>query len=346
MRLIDRIVQCRLPFIVEDRLTGRRTRLSGAMDAAPELQRCPIRYVFDDDLTRLCVDLAYSRGTSVLACIDLIRMPAERVWVEWNEAPWQEALSEYGFQCADVDPSTAGHRGVLIRSSADGLRGAFRSYWNIGNDDSGVHASAALARFYLDAVDGGARGRPDGCGIARISDREMDPEAVLSRCFHFEFEESWARYYDEANLSVSQYHAIQRHTIGGIAIAVPVLLAFFLLLATRSGLPQRPVGLAPLNRARARKGRPPLLDHVQVGSPILTGCAVPRAGKEQARVRRGPRLHHVRGHLVRRDNQLFWRVPHLRGTATAGVVKSRTVVWRFDAGSAGRVDRDSSGSVP
>jgi len=35
---------------------------------------------------------------------------------------------------------------VFIRSSADGLRGAFRSYWNIGNDDSGVHASAALAR--------------------------------------------------------------------------------------------------------------------------------------------------------------------------------------------------------
>jgi hypothetical protein len=91
-----------------------------------------------------------------LACIDLIRIPAERVWVEWNEAPWQEALSEYGFQCADGHPSIAGHRGVFIRSSADGLHGSFRSYWNIGNDDSGVHASAALARFYLDAVEGGA----------------------------------------------------------------------------------------------------------------------------------------------------------------------------------------------
>jgi hypothetical protein len=36
-------------------------------------------------------------------------------------------------------------------------------------------------------------------------------------------------------------------------------------------------------------------------------------------------LHHVRGHIVRRGNKVFWRSPHLRGDARLGVVRSRTV---------------------
>lgn len=45
--------------------------------------------------------------------------------------------------------------------------------------------------------------------------------------------------------------------------------------------------------------------------------------------RRSPRLHHVRGHLVRRDNKVFWRIPHLRGNASRGVVRSRMVCLSY-----------------
>jgi hypothetical protein len=38
----------------------------------------------------------------------------------------------------------------------------------------------------------------------------------------------------------------------------------------------------------------------------------------------------VRGHLVRRGSELFWRVPHLRGNVRAGIVRSRTVTWTID----------------
>jgi hypothetical protein len=38
----------------------------------------------------------------------------------------------------------------------------------------------------------------------------------------------------------------------------------------------------------------------------------------------------VRGHLVRRGSQLFWRVPHLRGSARQGSVRTRTVTWTFE----------------
>jgi hypothetical protein len=39
---------------------------------------------------------------------------------------------------------------------------------------------------------------------------------------------------------------------------------------------------------------------------------------------------------VRRGSQLFWRVPHLRGSARSGVVRTRTVIWTFDGATGGR----------
>ena len=47
--------------------------------------------------------------------------------------------------------------------------------------------------------------------------------------------------------------------------------------------------------------------------------------------RRASRLHHVRGHLVRRGGKIFWRVPHIRGSARSGVIRQRTVAWIIDA---------------
>jgi hypothetical protein len=38
---------------------------------------------------------------------------------------------------------------------------------------------------------------------------------------------------------------------------------------------------------------------------------------------------------VRRGTQIFWRVPHLRGSARSGVVRTRTVTWTFEKGRAG-----------
>jgi hypothetical protein len=105
-----------------------------------------------------------------------------------------------------------------------------------------------------------------------------------------------------------------------------LMLTFLLLLATRPGLPRRPLMLERLNRARSRSGKAPLLPHMEVFAPLIPeyrSAAVEGSG----RIRRHPRLHHVRGHLVRRGSQLFWRVPHLRGSSRAGVVRTRTVTW-------------------
>jgi hypothetical protein len=69
-----------------------------------------------------------------------------------------------------------------------------------------------------------------------------------------------------------------------------------------------------------------LLEYIDVSAPILPGYAR-WASDETGGVRKSPRLHHVRGHLVRRGSQLFWRVPHLRGSVGLGAVRTRTVTW-------------------
>jgi hypothetical protein len=328
MRLVDRVAQARTPFITVCTSTGAQTRLSGASDCADEVASCPIRYVLSDDLTRLCAALAYSKGAQTLSCTDLMRVPAERLWVEWAYAPWRNELDLYGFPPTDDNFGNGGRRGALLMTSRDGRRGQVRTFWSTGEAEFDVCASAMVANFDFDEIQ-----RDDSASAfsrrIRVANGQNDKESALRKCFDFEFERTWARYYDGANLSETRRERIENHSLSTIALDIPVLLSFFLLLNTRSGLPQQPSQLDRLNRSRIRGGKVPLLDHIEVLAPFPSKYIFARTDSSPSG-RRRPRLHHVRGHLVRRRNELFWRVPHLRGNADSGVLKTRTVTWAFD----------------
>jgi hypothetical protein len=319
--------------------------LSGAADFASDLAQCPIRYVLSDELTRLCTALAYSKGARNLACADLLRMPAERVWVEWCESAWLAELERYGFQRGDEGNAGVGRRGAWIRSSADGRRGSIRTFWSTGETDFDLLASSMEAYFDLDLEEGEDPDPPDGevRPALCVSDSAHRGADILRRCFRFRYELSWAEYYRRAMLNAEREKAVARHALGTIAADIPMLLAFFLLLSTRTGLPRRMPALDRLNRSRARAGKAPLLDHIEVLSPLLLESS-PASRGGAAVARRGPRLHHVRGHLVRRGSQLFWRVPHLRGNARSGVIRARTVTWTIDRPPPSRPNRDGSGA--
>ena len=332
MRLLDRIALCNQPYIVASN-TGQLTRLAGAADLHSAVSRCPLRFVMSDELTALCTDLAYSKGTSLYDCLDLIRIPAESLWVEWSDRPWRERLRQFGFASEDDPPQAGGRRGLLLRASKDGLRGTARAVWTVGDGDMDVLASAMEAHFYLDgdsAVESTARGESPHPERLYVRDERADPNSSLTQCFHFEFERSWEAYYRDHVRSPAEYRKIQLHSAGAVASAVPVLLAFLLLLNTRDGLPQRAPPLDRLNRARAQTAKRPLLDHIEVRAPLCQAPATAAQPRCPAAGRRAPRLHHVRGHLMRRANQLIWRSPHVRGSARVGAVRSRTVTWTLE----------------
>jgi hypothetical protein len=332
LRLFDHIAQCRLPFVVVDNLTGLKTRLSGAAELAPDIVACPIRYVLSDELVCLCTDLAYSSGTRVFDCVDLIRIPAERLWLEWREEPWHSRLREYGFSFTDGAVLPGHRRGVFIRANREGLKGSMRAFWSAGADFSEVQAGAMEAHFELDAD---LHGSPSLTSeTLRVVDSKVDTSSVLPRCFQFNFEHTWASYYHAMARSHAQYRELQEISLGPVATTIPLVLALLLLLLTKNGLPQQLVQLARLNHKRARLGKHLLLDHIEVHSPLQSAAATAVPAGAGPAGRRGPRLHHVRGHLFRQANQLTWRVPHLRGKASRGVLRSRTVEWAIELSGA------------
>lgn len=338
MNLADRVARCRKVLTVCERSSGREVTLSGAAACAAQVASCPVRFVLTDDLTRLCAELAYSRGARDLACADLLHVPAESLWIEWCQAPWQSALEEYGFPSGGDASRCGGRRGVLIRSGPDGRRGTVRTFWTLGEKE--VLASSMEGYFDFDTAEGEEPEPPRGerAGSARgvrVHDGTHKHEDVLARCFRFRYERTWADYCAAAALSPAESQAVLRHVLGTVAIDVPLLLAFLLLLASRTSLPRQVRSFERLNRARHKGGRAPLLDCIEVRAPLLPEYGHGwRANPHGAR--RFPRLHHVRGHLVRRGSQLFWRIPHLRGSARAGAVRNRTVIWTFDEAHAQR----------
>jgi hypothetical protein len=330
MRLADRIAQSRTPFIVENTKDGSVTHLNNAAAFSRDIENCATRYVLSDELTRLCTALAYSKGASTLAFTDLLHVPAERVWLEWTEAPWRNELARYGFN-NPVDSACSGRRGVFIQSNREGRSGLMRTFWADGESELEVLSSSMEAYFDFDTREGDEPATFEGQNrpAIRVSDNAVGDADVLRRCFRFWFERSWQDYYDGAQLTPVQSAALSHHALGTIAIDIPVVLAFFLLLTTRPSLPRRPLMLERLNRARSKSGKARLLDQIEVFSPLVPEYR-PSSGNSSGIGRRASRLHHVRGHLVRRGSQIFWRVPHLRGSARSGVISSRTVTWIID----------------
>src|SRR5580698_6024859 len=140
MRLADRIAQCRTPFIVENTRDGTVSHLNNAAAFSRDIENCATRYVLSDELTRLCTALAYSKGASTLAFGDLLHVPAERVWVEWTEAPWRDELARYGFG-NPVDSARSGRRGVYVQSDREGRGGLMRTFWASGESELAVLSS-------------------------------------------------------------------------------------------------------------------------------------------------------------------------------------------------------------
>jgi hypothetical protein len=332
MTLADQVAQSREPFVVLD-VSGRRWPLNNTADCAAAVAACSTRYVLADELTHLCADLAYSKGARTVECADLLHVPATALWVEWCNEPWERALQRCGFPPVGSGIQRVGRRGALIRATPDGRRGVVRTFWTVGSRPSEALASCMEACFDFDTPEGDAPVPLDQCAsepYMRVEDGAQAPgEGVLARCFRFRYERSWREYYAQALLSDARTGALEQHALGTIAMDIPLLLAFFLLLSTRGGLPRQHRDLTSLNRSRKKLHRAPLLDHIEVRAPLLRPYLEGGRGDGHG-IRRSPRLHHVRGHLMRHGSQLIWRVPHLRGSARSGRVQTRTVVWTFD----------------
>ena len=338
MRLLDQVAHHSTPFSVSvdaygaNEQIGRVTTLPGPADFAHRVAGCPLRYVLSDDLVAVCTDLALAGGDRLSSCLDLIHLPGPDLWVEWSDAARDRALAELAPKVGmRVTGPEGGARtaGALISSSACGRRGLLRTFWS---DEQGAVTLAPM-ETHLD-LDRGWPALPfhvpvfaGGLVAVNVSD---DPESAdLFDCMRFRFDDGWSAYYRSHKLTAAKKHEILYSSLGAVARDMPMILAFSLLLGARAALATRPVERSRLNKHRSTNNKPPLLDHIEVRCPLIEQVAGPSAATASTEFRRGPRLHHVRGHLVRRGYRVFWRTAHVRGRASFGKVHSRTVTLSF-----------------
>lgn len=328
MRLLDHLSQCVSPVMVRQD-DGRVWQLTGASDYAAALRRCPTRYVLNDEVVRACTSLAYSGGDELAGCIELIRIPSEDLWVEWNEPARLDELHRAWPDCPRSADDFVVRTGVLVHADPSGRHGSLHTFWQRRPDTDAPLMAATEALIDLDRNI--SFGDPDELlAGGTVAIREPSCAAIdhVMRSVGFRLEPSWQRYYAGAAIAPDQRRLVVEQLLAAVASDVPMLLALFLLVTLRGSLALDPVSAMRLNAKRLRSGKRPLLDHIEVSSPILAEHAR-RAAAEVPSSRRGPRFHPVRGHIVRRGGSVYWRGPHWRGHLRLGCVRTRTVALRL-----------------
>jgi hypothetical protein len=332
MRLLDRVARCRAPLTLQPVRRGATPReVAGPSRFAAQMAACPLRFVLGDDLTRASAELAFADGARLAGCLDLLRMPAPHMWIEWNDEVHKRVIHETQ-SAGDFDAAAIGRKvGILLQASANGLSAVGRTFWTDAGGDEHAEVTLSPLETHIDLrgefADAARAHDVLSGGFVDVTHGGNSATASLLGQVKFRFDESWANYYREAACNADFKRRLINDSINSIAWDAPFLIAFLLLLSAKDATRLIPVSRAALNRKRVANGRAPLLDHIEVNASLDAVSTSDSAGDLSGR--QSPRLHHVRGHLVRREHRVFWRVPHLRGSAAQGTVRSRTVCLAF-----------------
>jgi hypothetical protein len=292
MRLMDCLANTREPFHVVR--NGRVFEIAGAAAYSEDLKACPLRYALDDSVAEVCLRLLDTDRGMLDPANSLLRLPAENFWVEWREE------RPVGASSLSTKPR---HVGILVNAALDGRSGTVHSFWK--SDEGGVDAGQIYIEFDLDSPL--CRIEPGNRRAVHVELPEFQP---LLDCMTFSVEPAWKAYF--AELSPTLLMQTFERCSAGIWLDLAFAFAFATLLNSRGHIESRSSDLARLNSARAKRGKTELLDHIETRLCIDERSAT-RMG--EGRTREAPRLHQVRGHLVRRADATFWRTTHLRGDA-------------------------------
>jgi hypothetical protein len=321
MRLLDQVAQSNEPFLVEVPAQGRVFSLPGTDTIAADVQDCPLRYVLGDDVAETCSRLTYLDKQFITDCLDIVRMPAESIWVEWNERARRGAVE------IPSESEMLRRAGFLVRADETGRRGSIFPCWT-GSMPGSSELSPMRIDFDLDDPD-----FHRGCDadmLAMHNKSLSDPDIEPLRRIRYVVDSKWRSYYLTMTSS-AELRGYLREAASAVAGDFTFLLGFSLLLAGRGAVRENVADLSRLNRSRERRGCPALLDHIELRAALFPAASDGSAAHYHAG-KSAPRLHHVRGHLVRRGDAIFWRSAHLRGSADLGEIRSRTTTLRMGAG--------------
>lgn len=318
--MFDCVAAMKRPLVI-DTPEGRRFELPSPACIAEAVKHCPTRYVIDDAVTAFAANFAFQESERLAACLDLVRLPSQQIWIEWRDGPRVEALSG----ASSADAFKLGRRvGLLVQADVDCRRGTIELVWM--HDEAVADLSPIFLEFDFDDRDFcERRNAPTLSWGAEL--RGHGGLSQIGRHVRYCLRPEWARYYLSRALTSEQQREILIANCEAVATDFPFLMAFALTLMARNAVRLQANELERLNRSRRRSGKADLLDYVEVFARI-DGVAA-NASSTGNEVRAAARLHFVTGHLVRRARQVFWRRGHLRGNAARGAVLGRNIHLRM-----------------
>jgi hypothetical protein len=266
--------------------------------SAEVLRGCPLRYVLDPNTSEQCMELALKQPALLAPDRQDLRLPSTRFWVEWVSNP----------PCVLYPDSRSG---IFVECDEHGRSGTITIFLR---EPSGLLALVpATILFDLDRAASPPIGRTDFLKLRHETLTQVNP-LLRHLLFHV----------DQQILAPTCGTSRRHQESKGAELAetawiyFPFLLAFCALLSARGAVEQRPSDFERLNTARAKRGRPPLIDFVEVLLRI-DGRRAER-GDSHGAERGCPRAHLVRGHLVARGGKIFWRRPHVRGDVSRPIL--------------------------
>lgn len=307
-------------------------------------------YVLDADAIAMACGVALSKPSSILSALPFVRLPYEWTWVEWAAADVRSALSDLGSP-NKTPPQTLTvieRAGMLMREIVrDGTRviqleyvhrdrvngssytdlAPVRGEFIIPDEQPDPEDYQSLAALRLRDHSGARDKVRRQIDMVSSDPKELAAAAALEaglRCAPHpdldKIREGMIMMMGKAKVEETedaQGAELQRHFM---IMALPALI----LLNTRNAVREEVVP-APqkLNKARAKKGRPPLVEHKLVKVSLTKGEKKYESTGTGA-ARSPYRSSLVSGHFkVRKTGIFFWR-PHARHGY--GAVKRTTVV--------------------
>jgi hypothetical protein len=299
MRLVDRVVNAPAEISVRDS-EGREHFLPGVGYHADAIRDCPLRYMLDEWVSRECIRLMMDSQSRLFDAVDeLLRFPARQFWVEWF------GIGECGR-----------HQkiGALVEADPSGRRGSIIGYWQ---DESGRADTMGVSLdFDLDAAH-----LIDGLILRHAELPHVNRLLEKSR---LRLDGSWRAFFRARRPDV--FDQSMRDLAEGSWYHLPFLLAFAAMMNSEDIVDQQPSSLERLNIARQRRGRPRLLDHIEVRMRLQAPRTNAGNGAHWPHSRSSPRLHLVRGHFFRRGDKRYWRSSHLRGEAAQSFPRKTVLV--------------------
>jgi len=331
-RLIDKLIGYSAPVTIISNDRRRTYTLPGAAEIAASLEATPTRYVLDKDVTRFCTELACRSAVFLEQCLDLVRLPTEQFWVEFDEDERlatlaRQAPGRYAQQGDHVRPAgPSGRRfGMLVVANGDSTRGCAQVCWSQSAAD--LHPEVSPARLQFDLRDRAAPDPGDSAnGLAHLAN-PLQSVAGLNAFARLKVEPLWLAYYKAEASTPAQYSAAMAGLSAQMWFDWVLLLSFLVCLNVKDGFTQKPVTAAPAKFHPRRPLAPSRPSHIEVTSSLFGDS--PNTSHASYGFGGGKRLHYVRGHLVRRKGRIFWRSSHMRGNLAVAPPDARTVSMRL-----------------